>query len=309
MKNPEILILSVFPLLYTAVQIAWTGKAYKQFYTYSHLKDKGKKKRNFIMKRLAAAVMTGTGILFIIIALAHPLRSGRSAQLSGNFRDFSLVIDISNSMTADDNGISRLERVKNNVSAFIYSCGEESRFSVTVFKGKAVTVLPLISDRDLAVSVIDGLSPDMFTSAGTAFTEAVEKAVSLFPDHEKTERKMVLFTDGEESVRGRFKSNINKLSEIISEKSADILIVMPDRSSGSVIDSGNSSHISVPDFSLMNKTAEKWGGKVINISDFSISSFSEVNTNVQIKKDYTSSMLVLALLFLFSASAVRRLKL
>ena len=313
LKFPSLLFLTVIPLIFTALYLSMSGKAFEQFYTYSHLSDKKNKKNAFLLKRNIPALLICTAAFSIITALSSPFRFSEPVRIvsenSITVKDYSFAVDISNSMTADDSGISRLEQAKNTLISFIFSDSDNSRYSVTIFKGSAAVILPLTSDKKLAVSVIEKLSPDMFTSRGTLFSSAVESAASVFPDHEKTERKMIIFTDGEESENGSLEKDMEKLAGIIRREIIDIVIIMPDSSSGSIVPDSNSAHVSIPDFSLMEKASEIWGGRVVRNSDFSASSFQNTVYSPGQEKDYKGFFLFLSFVFMFSASAAGRIRL
>jgi hypothetical protein len=305
LKNPHFLLLAVLPLIYIALQFARTPKAIEQFYTYSHLHDKGKKIPVFAFKRYICALLTGLGILFLIIALSGPFSIVEKTLIDdkGMKSDYVLIFDISGSMLSDDNGISRLEKSADAAALFIYSGDSRSRYSVVAFKGNPVTLIPLSSDKNIAASVIDKLSPDMFTSRGTAFSDAIEMGCTLFTEIEKTDKQIILFTDGEESVfDGSFEKSFGKLGRLIREQMISLLIVMPDNEKGSY----SGSHLSIPDYPLMEKAAAFLGGEVVNISGFDNTFSSGISATFHAEKDYSVYMLVLSLIFLFSSLVVRR---
>ncbi len=257
LKNPEYLYLAVIPVIITLFYISLSGKAFEQFYTYSHLKNKGSKRNRFIFKRNTSAFLSCTAAVLLIISLASPVTVKKELEKNytgiRTYCDYSLVIDISNSMNADDGGITRLEKVKNILVSFVFSNSADSRYSVTVFKGGSAVLLPLTADKNLTVSVIEEISSDMFTSKGTSFSDAVDKAAALFPEQEKSERKMIIATDGEESVPGTLEKDIRRLAGIIKEKMINPVIILPDVKTGSTVKSGDINHISVPDYKLMKK--------------------------------------------------------
>ena len=313
LKNPEILYLSVIPAVITLFYISLSGKAFKQFYTYSHLKNKGGKRNRFIFKRNTAALLTCAAALLLIISLSGPVSVKEKIRKNytgiRTFCDYSLLIDISNSMNADDGGITRLEKAKNILVSFIFSNSENSRYSVTVFKGHSAVLLPLTEDINLAVSVIEEISPDMFTSKGTIFSDAVKKAATLFPEQEKTERKIIIATDGEESVPGNFEKNLRYLSGMIKDQMIVPVILLPDVKNGSPVNAGENSHISVPDYKLMEKAAEMWGGSAVRMSDFKGSDFINLYPVSDTETDISSIFLFSALLSLLAAVSAGRLKL
>ena len=313
LKYPYFLFLTVLPVFFTVYYLAGSGKAFEQFYTYSYLRDKKKKKKAFLFRRNISVLLICAASFFMITALASPFSfyksPGTVTDNSSIVQDYSFAVDISNSMNADDGDGSRLEKVKNSLVSYIFSDRSSSRYSVTVFKGNSAVLLPLTTDKKLVVSVIEKLSPDMFTSKGTSFYPAVESASAVFPDNEKSIRKLIIFTDGEESEKGRFEKEIKKLAGIIKGEMIEPVIIMPDKNSGSVVPGSNANHISIPDFNLMEEAAGLWGGKVIRISDFSASVLSSTEYTPSVEKEYKGVFLFFSFFFLFLSAFLGRIKL
>ncbi len=311
MNNITIFFSVVF-LAITVYYISLSKKAFEQFYTYSCMADKRTRKKLFVFKRNITAVLICSGFLSLSAALASPDKMEDKELLISpgidTVHDYAFVIDISNSMTADDGGSSRLEKVRNLILSFMLSDTKNSRYSVSVFKGSSVVLLPLTSDKKVAASVIEKLSPNMFTSSGTAISPAVASALELFPDHEKSERNIIIFTDGEETEAGSLEKNINMLSGLISSRNISVTVVMPDIGSGSMVLTGKDNHVSIPDFDLMEKAIARWGGNLVKISDFSEAKTKKAVHTAGIRVNKTF-FLVFSFIFLVSAYVLGRMQL
>ena len=287
MKNPGILILILIPCFYIIYQFIQTSKASEQFYTYSYFPDKDKKLVSFRYIRYLIILLNGAGVIFLIIALSH----------------------ISSSMKCDDNTLSRLEKSKESAKKLIYSYQEKSRFSVTVFAGKAVPVLPLTADKNLVISIIDNLSPDMLTADGSAISAGILKGSTVFPTHEISEKKIILYTDGEESIPGKLDHSKDLILENFITEKIKIVIIMPDMREGVLMGEAEDSHLSVPDYEKMEELSFLWGGDLVNISDFNKSFLDIMKRRIRAEKDYSKYYLLFSIITLFASLFIRREKL
>ncbi len=307
------LFLAAVPVLFAVFYIALSGKAFEQFFKYSHLKDKGNRRNAFLAGRFSVSFLICLGIVFMAVSLSHPFSLKKILPgvppAGTEVIDYSFAVDISNSMTADDGGMTRLEHVKNALVSFIFSTDEMSRYSLTVFKGSAAVVMPLTSDKNLTVSIVEKISPEMYTSTGTSIAPAVEKAAQIFSEQERSLRKLFVFTDGEESPPGILRKDIKRISDTINSRMIESVIVLPDIQEGRLVNTGGAGHLSIPDTELMKKAADEWGGSVVSVSDFSAADFRARRQGYNSESDFSGLFLLFSFIFLFAADAVGRMKL
>ncbi len=309
MKNPEALFLVILPISYFIWQLFETLKAAEQFYTYSHLPGKERKISGFMTRRYMSVGLNTGAMMFIIIALSHPFSVSEGGGVSDDIKsDFVLVFDISNSMNGDDNGESRLEKSKSSARNLVYTEGE-GRFSLVIFKGKSYILLPLTSDKNLIVNSINSLSSDMLTSSGTDIQSGIIRSLDIFPENEKREKKIIVYTDGEDSFPGGLEITGRRTAEKVLADNIKIVIVMPDSDEGSAVGEGEEQHISIPDYSRMEKAARLWGGAVGRFSDFNKSGAGLMQRRIRDENDYSLYYVFFSVLFLFGSIFIRRSKL
>ena len=131
-----------------------------------------------------------------ILSLAGFAWGTEPVQHSRRGLDVALVLDVSRSMLADDVRPSRLERASVVIQGLVGEL-EESRFSMTVFKGSAVKMVPMTEDSTVIESILAAAGPTLITTPGTEVAAGVETALSSFPSGSDRNRVVLLFSDGE----------------------------------------------------------------------------------------------------------------
>lgn len=144
-------------------------------------------------------ILFGLAIGFLSVALARPQTGSklRSTEVKG--REVVLVVDVSNSMLAEDVTPSRIERTRYAISRLVERM-KEDRLGIVAFAEEAEVVLPITGDYKMAESMVKRLSPSLIAHQGTDIGEALEVALLSFTDStkESKSRVVILITDGEE---------------------------------------------------------------------------------------------------------------
>ncbi len=140
---------------------------------------------------------------FLALAAARP-RTGsklRTVELEG--REIVLVVDVSNSMLAEDIEPSRMERTRYAISRLVEGM-KGDRVGVVAFAGEAEVVLPVTSDYKMAEAKVRALSPALIKNQGTDLGAALELATLSFSNstHSNNSRIIILITDGEAHDEG-----------------------------------------------------------------------------------------------------------
>ncbi|MDR9859778.1 vWA domain-containing protein [Treponema socranskii] len=112
----------------------------------------------------------------------------------------SFVFDISYSMTADDapGGLTRLRAASRYGDMLLSRMGGVS-VSVVLAKGEGVIVVPLTEDTAIVRSLLETLSPNLMSAAGTSLGKGIEAALRSFPSDSAQARRIWVFTDGDET--------------------------------------------------------------------------------------------------------------
>lgn len=142
-----------------------------------------------------AAICSLTTFAFVV---ARPLMVKPLVKKSSEGIDILLVLDVSESMDADDYLPSRIEVAKSVIHDFIRRRSED-RIGFTIFAGEAVTKSPLTRDYDFLHGQVDDVRLRELKQ-GTAIGMALANGVSRLRKSESKNRVIILLTDGDSNV-------------------------------------------------------------------------------------------------------------
>ena len=148
--NPHLLYLLIIllPLVWLVIQIR---KRYHQRFdrfAESGFRDYYFRNWSFFFYRLKTVLLL-TALGFIIIALARPQWDRETQDIKRSGLDIAVCIDVSKSMDATDIAPSRLQRAKDQISAFIDE-QKGDRIGIIPFAGSAAVQCPLTDDYEAA---------------------------------------------------------------------------------------------------------------------------------------------------------------
>jgi Ca-activated chloride channel family protein len=111
--------------------------------------------------------------------------------------DLMVCLDVSNSMLAEDAGMSRLNRAKDDIKRLLDQLHGEA-IGLVVFAGKASLACPLTDDYDFYRLVLEDVGVHSVPLGGTDLGEAIAAAVKGYGDSRREQRAILLLTDGED---------------------------------------------------------------------------------------------------------------
>lgn len=132
----------------------------------------------------------------IIIGIVNPMIGSQMENVKKQGVDMMLVLDVSNSMMAQDIKPNRLDRSKMAISNMINKL-DDDRVGLIVFAGTAFTQLPLTPDHSAAKMFVNQVNTNTIAQQGTAIGEALQRAVASFPPTEGKNKVIILISDGE----------------------------------------------------------------------------------------------------------------
>ena len=145
--------------------------------------------------RLKAALFIAAYML-LVIAAARPQFGSKLREEHSRGVEMMLVVDVSNSMMAEDFEPNRLERTKYAIGKLFESLQQE-RVGMVVFAGEPKVQLPITSDYRMAQAFAKRISPSLVSEQGTAIGRALEQAMLSFSSQSEQSRVIILITDGE----------------------------------------------------------------------------------------------------------------
>ncbi len=147
-------------------------------------------------------------LFFFIFALARPQSGEGKQKAKSEGLEMMLVVDVSNSMLAEDARPSRLELAKRELSRFVDQLGGD-KVGLVAFAGSAILLSPLTNDKGALKMFLESLSPESVSTQGTDFKKALTEANQALrrggvesDEQEKITRVIVLVSDGEETEKG-----------------------------------------------------------------------------------------------------------
>ncbi len=189
-------LLALIPLL-TAVFVRALGRRRKRLEAFGNpevtaqLMPEASVKRSwhkFVLAMAALALLVG--------ALARPQLGHKLREVKREGAEIMFVVDVSNSMLAQDFEPSRLERTKYAISRLTESLGQD-RIGIILFAGDAYVQLPITSDYVSARTFISDISVNSIPVQGTAIGKALAMARNSFSSQSEGSRAIILISDGE----------------------------------------------------------------------------------------------------------------
>lgn len=136
------------------------------------------------------------GFFFFVIGLSRPQIGAKLKEHQTKGAEIMIVLDVSNSMLAEDYSPNRLERAKLAISRLVDKLRED-RIGLIVFAGNSFVQLPVTTDYVSAKMFLNSISTESVPIQGTAIGEAISTALRSFSAQSEKSRAIVIITDGE----------------------------------------------------------------------------------------------------------------
>ena len=136
-------------------------------------------------------------IALLLLAAADPQVGTKIENVKETGIDIYIILDVSLSMQAQDIKPSRLEKAKLEISNLINELHGD-RIGLIVFAGEPFVQFPLTTDYSAGNLFLSAADCSTVPDQGTAIAAAINLATKSFKYSSKTERAIVIFTDGED---------------------------------------------------------------------------------------------------------------
>jgi Ca-activated chloride channel family protein len=150
--------------------------------------------------------------VFLIIGLANPRVGTQAEKIKGKGIDVMVLLDVSNSMRAQDIQPNRLERSKLLISKLLTQM-QGNRVGLILFAGNAFIQVPYTIDYSAIKMALPNVSTESISSQGTSIGEAVELATSSLEKSQSKNKALLILTDGEDN-EGKAKDAIEAAKSI-----------------------------------------------------------------------------------------------
>ena len=135
-------------------------------------------------------------LALLIVALARPQFGSKLQTVKHQGVEAMIVLDVSNSMMAEDVQPNRLERSKMMLSKLIDQMNDD-KIGLIVFAGDAYVQLPITADAVSAKMFLQSIQTNMVPRQGTAIGAAIDLAMRSFgAGQSDAGRTIIVITDG-----------------------------------------------------------------------------------------------------------------
>ena len=141
-------------------------------------------------------VMILIALMFVIIGVAGPQFGSKLQQIKKQGVELIVVLDVSNSMLAQDIKPNRLEKAKMAISRMVEKLSDD-KVGMIVFAGNAYVQLPITTDYSSAKIFLSNINTDIVPVQGTAIGAAIDLAAKSFTPETETSKAIIVITDGE----------------------------------------------------------------------------------------------------------------
>ena len=141
-------------------------------------------------------VLLSLAFFFFVIGLSRPQIGAKLKDHKIKGAEIMIVLDVSNSMLAQDYSPDRLERAKLAISRITDKL-KDDRIGLIVFAGTSFVQLPITSDYVSAKMFLNSISTESSPIQGTAIGDAISTAVRGFSAQSEHSRAIIVITDGE----------------------------------------------------------------------------------------------------------------
>ena len=141
-------------------------------------------------------VLFTIGFIFFVIGLSRPQIGAKLKEHETKGAEIMIVLDVSNSMLAEDYSPNRLERAKLAISRLVDKLRDD-RIGLILFAGDSFVQLPITTDYVSAKMFLNSISTDSVPVQGTAIGDAINTAMRSFSVQSEKSRAIIVITDGE----------------------------------------------------------------------------------------------------------------
>ena len=141
-------------------------------------------------------VLFSIGFFFFVIGLSRPQIGAKLKEHETKGAEIMIVLDVSNSMLAEDYSPNRLERAKLAISRIVDKLRDD-RIGLILFAGDSFVQLPITTDYVSAKMFLNSISTGSVPVQGTAIGDAINTAMRSFSVQSEKSRAIIIITDGE----------------------------------------------------------------------------------------------------------------
>ncbi|MGK6342651.1 vWA domain-containing protein [Chryseobacterium sp. DT-3] len=190
-------LLLLLPLLsFFLIRFLRWKKKKREIFADSRFHDSLFEKRSGFTKFFPALYLLGT--LFLIFSIIDLLNGSEEVKTNQRLNNVIFMLDVSNSMNAEDIDPSRLAEAKNLMLGTMQKM-KNDKIGIVIFAGEAVSIMPLTTDYGTAETYISAVETGSMKIQGTDFLKGMQATAEKFKNVSKGSRKVILLSDGEDN--------------------------------------------------------------------------------------------------------------
>lgn len=151
-------------------------------------------------------------LLFLILAIVDVLSGSEEVKTKQRMNNVIFLLDVSNSMNAQDVAPNRLDEAKNIIINTMAQMRND-KVGIVVFAGEATSIMPLTTDFSIIETYLAGVETNIVKTQGTDFLKAMQTVAEKFKTIPAGARKVVMLSDGEDN-EGNEKAAIKLASKM-----------------------------------------------------------------------------------------------
>ena len=196
-NNWYLLLLLLLPLLgiIMVAYLKWKNQR-KSIFAEARFQEELFEKKSGFSKVMPILYLLAT--LFLVLSIVDLLSASEEVKSRQKMNNVIFLLDVSNSMNAQDVEPNRLDEAKNII---INTMGQmkNDKVGIVVFAGEARSIMPLTTDFQTAETYLGGVETSIVKIQGTDYLRAMQTVVDKFKNIPKGARQVVLLSDGEDN--------------------------------------------------------------------------------------------------------------
>ena len=217
-NNWYLLLLLLLPLLgiIMVAYLKWKNQR-KSIFAEAKFQDELFEKKSAFSKVMPVLYLLAT--LFLVLSIVDLLSGSEEVKSKQKMNNVIFLLDVSNSMNAQDVEPNRLDEAKNII---INTMGKmkNDKVGIVVFAGEARSIMPLTTDYQTAETYLGGVETSIVKIQGTDYLRAMQTVVDKFRNIPKGARQVVLLSDGEDN-----EGNENPASKLAAKEGISVVTV------------------------------------------------------------------------------------
>ena len=196
-NNWYLLLLLLLPLLgfVMIAYLKWKNQR-KSIFAEARFQDQLFDKKSRFSKVMPILYLLAT--LFLVLSIVDLLSGSEEVKSKQKMNNVIFLLDVSNSMNAQDVEPNRLEEAKNIIISTMGKMRND-KVGIVVFAGEARSIMPLTTDFQTAETYLGGVETSIVKIQGTDYLKAMQTVVDKFKNIPAGARQVVMLGDGEDN--------------------------------------------------------------------------------------------------------------